>query len=293
MLDYQGAPPYWGLKVEDDVHVRYHCFTQYSDVALADGYPPKGGGSEQPKVLRYLLAHSVGGDYLNTTNVALVEPFRGQPLIASARRLAIANQQPGLEAVALEVQLADGATDYVLSGPDDDTAYEVAGGIRFSGRLAAFRVTDGQVQRAWLCRAAKVSWRGFEMALPAAAYQGTIARMDRELKTHACVWTETPLPTDGTLVGSEIIIGNDRALNACYTIAKIEQDGGLYKVDCGEVCFVRGFVDDRDYSKGYTYNFAEGSAWVIPQHARLSRQPGGVLHAAMTGPLAIAWPDGR
>lgn len=293
VLDYRGMPPYWNLTEQDNLHVRYHCFTQYDDVALADGYPPKGGGSGQPKVLRYLLAHSADSEDLTTTNVALIEPFKGQPLIASARRLAIRNQPAGLEAVALEVVLADGATDYLLSGPDDDTVFEVEGGLRFSGRLAALRVREGRVQRAWLCRAARVGWGGFEMALPAATYRGTVVRMDRELKTHACLWTRTPLPTDGTLIGSEIIVANDRKLNACYTIAGIQKDGDLYKVDCGEVCFVRGFVDDRDYSQGYTYNFTEGAEWAIPQQARLSHESSGALHVTMTGPLEVVWPDNR
>jgi hypothetical protein len=112
--------------------------------------------------------------------------------------------------------------------------------------------------------------------------------MDRDLKTHACLWTKTPLPTDGTLVGSEIIINNDRKLNACYQIAKIEKDRDLYKVDCGEVCFIRGFVDNRDYGKGYTYNFDEGAEWVIPQHARLAQRDRNVVTVSATDQAEVA-----
>ena len=39
--------------------------------------------------------------------------------------------------------------------------------------------------------------------------------------------------------------------------------------DIGDVSFVREFIDTRDYSKGYVYNFAEGASWVIPTRAHI------------------------
>lgn len=289
-LDVKGTPPYWNLKAEDDLHVRYHCFTQYTDVALADGYPPKGQAAGQPPVVRFLLARRQGETDLETTNVAVLEPYKGQPVIRQVRRLRVLNQAPGQEAVAVRVDLVDGATDYLCSGPDDETVYEVEGGLKFAGRLAAARLRDGRVEKAWLARAARLELGAFSLSLPSPAYRGTVARMDRDLKTHACLWTKTPLPTDGTLVGAAIIIANDRRQNACYTIAGIAKDGDLYKVDCGEVCFIRGFVDNTDYSKGYTYNFEPGAAWAIPQRARLARTGASVVQAEATAPLTVALP---
>lgn len=287
VLDFQGTPPYWQLQAEDDLHVRYHCMTRYDDVALADGYPPAGQATGSPHQLRFLLAHRKGTD-LSTTNVAVVEPFLKQPLIKRVTRLTVRNQAPGLEAVALKVELVDGAIDYLTAAPDDNTVYQTDEGLTFSGRLQGLRVRNGQVEKAWIIRGSKLVWKDFSLGLPAAGYRGTVAKMDREMKTPSCVYTTTPLPLDDALKGCEIIISNDRKLNACYTIDKVTKEGDLYKIDCGDVCFIRGFVDNMDYSKGYVYNFDEGAEWIIPNRARIVRQGEHVVSLNASAPLEVS-----
>lgn len=290
VLDFAATPPYWNLKAEDGLRVRYHCLTQYDDVALADGYPPKGQSVGQPEKLRFLLAHRKG-DNLSTTNLAIIEPFRKEPLIRQVTRLAVKGATQGTEAVALKIELADGAVDYLTSAPDDETTYEADEGITFCGRLQGFRVRDGMVERAWMIRGARLAWKGLSLSLPATAYTGTVHRMDREMKSRCSIWTKTPLPTNGTLNGCEVIVNNDGKVNATYTIAGVTRDGDLYKVDCGEVCFIRGFVDNMDYGKGYVYNFEEGAQWTIPNRVRVARHDKNRLAVTTSAPLELALPQ--
>jgi len=290
-LDVRGTPPYWGLKQSDDLHVRYHGFTRYTDVALADGHPPANSGDQQPKTIRYLLAHHAGDGGLATTCVGLVEPYRGNPLIKTAQRLAVTGDAGAREAVALRIELTDGTVDYLLSGPDDETLYRAQDGPTFSGRLAALRVRGGTVVGAWLLRGARVTLGDFSLTLPAAGYVGKVSDFDKGLVPRGHILTETPLPLGDTLKGSEIIVRNDRELNACYTIQGVQRQGELYSIDCGDVCFVRGFQDLKDYDKGYAYNLDEGAEFIIPTRASLEAGPGGVLSLTANTEAELALPS--
>ncbi len=277
-LDYAGTPPFPNLTENQNLHVRYHSFTRYDDVALADGIPP----GAKPASIRYILGHRAGSD-LATTCASIIEPYENIPLIKTAQRLECFDEAGnsvasdgtnGLEPVAVKVSLANGAIDYILAGPDDEATYSTEGGITFSGRLIALRIRAGQVEDAWMIRASFVEMGDFTLDTPA-YYNGTVNKMDKDMTGHGCIWTDAELPTDGRLNGAEIIIENDRKRNACYTIEAVEKDGDLWRIDCGEVAFIRGFVDVYDYSKGYEYNFNEGADWVIPNSISLSRHATG------------------
>ncbi|MCC6445969.1 MAG: heparinase [Armatimonadetes bacterium] len=292
-LDYRGTSPYWNLKEEDALHVRYHGFTRYDDIALADGYPPAGQASGQPKKLRYLLAHRAGASDLNTASVGLIEPFKGAPLIRKASRLKVTGPAAGQEAVALKVDLADGATDYLLCGPDDTTPCRAEGGIGFTGRLAALRVRRGEVAKAWLIRAARVARGRFAMSLPSSGYRGKIVRMSRDIAPRGYVWVDCPLPEGAVLRGSEIIVANDGHLNASYTIESVVRDGSLWKIDCGPVSFIRSFRDMTDYSKGYLYNFSEGAEWIIPMKGFYEAKTGPGSQLQANAPIDLKLPVGK
>ncbi len=278
MLDYKGEAGYRGMESWDDIHLRYYGLSTCHDVALADGYPPQNK-SGAPEKLRFLLAHRElrraqpdGYPGLASTFVAVLEPYKDKPFISKVTRLAVADEIEGIEAVAVKVELADGRVDYLLSAPDEETVYETEEGISFAGRLMALRTRGGVVQEAWMIRSSHVGMGELDVSLAAACLRGSVVKMDKDMEGHGYVWVDTALPTDETLHGSEIIIENDRERNACYRIEGVEKDGALYKIDCGAVCFVRGFVDRNDYSKGYVYNFEEGAAWVIPHSVYIERR---------------------
>ena len=115
-----------------------------------------------------------------------------------------------------------------------------------------------------------ICWRHIEKI----GLRGKIVGMDRGLVERGHVWVDAELPVDGSLIGSEIIIDTDGELNGSYTIHGVVKDGDLFRVDCSNVCFVRGFKDSKDYGKGYVYNFEEGAGWVIPNRVHVDRRGG-------------------
>ncbi len=263
-LDYHVPDGYRGASAEDNIHLRWHNLTQVDEAALAWGDPPQNK-SGNPRRLRYALLRRRGEEGLASTFVSLHEPWRGERLIRSVERIPCGQDAEGFDAVAIRVELADGAVDWICSARGDGVI-DVPGGPSFSGRLAMIRIRDGAVERASLIAGTELALGEFRLSAPAAAWTGTVARMDRDMEEDGRIWVDAEIPTDDTLVGESIIIENDGQRNACYTIERVERDGDLTMLSLGDVSFVRDFVDRDDYSKGYVYNFEEGAAFSIPQH---------------------------
>ncbi len=287
-VDWHVPDGYRGASAADDIHLRYHHLSQADEVAFAHGDPPQNK-SGNPRRLRYVLARRQGEEGLASTFVSLYEPYREQPLIRSVERLEAGQDAEGFDAVAVRVELADGATDYLLSYPGElgDSPMEV-GDLRFLGRLGFIRVRDGAVERAALIAGTELALGDFRVAVPAAGLTGTVVRMDRDMEADARIWVDTELPTDDTLVGQSIIIENDGARNACYTIERVERDGELTMLSLGDVAFVRDFVDRTDYSQGYVYNFEEGATFTIPHHVFVQRRAPTVCDVATTAPVDVS-----
>ena len=69
-------------------------------------------------------------------------------------------------------------------------------------------------------------------------------------------------PTD-PLDGGYISIENENERDATYRIREVRRDGDRTLIDVGNVDFVRGMVDDLDYSKGYLYDFDVGQRFRV------------------------------
>ena len=287
-VDWKAEAGWRGVKDEDDIHLRYHGLTELQDLALGDGEPPQNKRGN-PKSLRYLLAHRAGDDLVSTF-CGVIEPYSNEPVIASVERLAVTEAPEGAEPVALKVTLGDGAVDYLAASDDDTAVIEADEGLEFAGAIGWLRVRDGKVEKAALCRGTRLALGGFSITLNAAGYGGKIVRMDKDMEGKGYVWVDLPLPTDGALAGQQMIIENDRARNACYTIESVEQDGELYKVCLGEVCFVRGYADPKDYSKGFVYNFEEGAPFIIPHAVRVSARGDNAYEVQATGEVELTAP---
>ncbi len=287
-VDWRVPAGYRGAVESDDVHLRMWNFTPADDITLADGEPPQNK-SGNPRRLRYCLTHRKGED-LTTTFVSLLEPYRESPLIKSAERIDIPGADPQDGPVALKVELADGPVDYILYSPDGETV-TVPGVATFTGRLAFVRTVDGETQRAALIAGTKLDCDGLSLEAPAPAFTGSVVKMDKDTQDDARVWVDAQLPADGTLVGQEMIIANDGARNACYTIEEIERDGDLTMVSFGKTSFVRGYIDRNDYSKGFAYNFEEGAAFSIPNHIFAERRGAHLIDVRTTAGAGLALKD--
>ncbi|MEA3403655.1 MAG: heparinase II/III family protein, partial [Armatimonadota bacterium] len=107
-VDWHVPDGYRGVSAEDDLHLRWHNLTQVDEAALAHGDPPQNK-SGNPRRLRYVLARRQGDPGLASTFVSAHEPYRGDPLIRSVERIECGEDAEGFEAVAVRLELADGA----------------------------------------------------------------------------------------------------------------------------------------------------------------------------------------
>lgn len=268
-VDWKGEEGYRGLKPGDNLHVRYHSFSDLHDVALGDMDPPQNKRGN-PKWLRYVLAHRSGAN-LTSTFAGLIEPYRDQPVIAKAERLKVTGDPGQAEPVALKVTLADGTVDYLLASDDDTAVLKTEGGPEWSGGIGWLRVKDGRVQQAVLSRGTRLALGSFALQAATPGYQGKIVRMDKDMAGKGYVWVDAALPLGGACRGQEMHIANDRVRNASYQIESVEKDGDLWKVCLGDACFIREFQDNTDYTKGFTYEFAEGAEFIVPLNVAVTR----------------------
>jgi oligo-alginate lyase len=289
MVDWKAETGYRGLTETDDLHLRYHCLSQMDDVALGDAQPPQNKDGN-PKWLRYLLGHRAGSG-LTSTFTGIIEPYRDNPAIAAVTRLPITEAPTGSDPVCLKVTLQDGTLDYLVASASDTAVIKTDGGPRFAGAVGWLRLRNNRVESAALTRGARLRLGDFSLDLPAAGYTGKIVRMDKGLVAKGHVWVDTPLPTQSALAGQQMIIQNDGFRNACYTIEDVVQDGDLYKVCLGDVCFVRNYQDPQNYQGGFVYNFDEGASFFIPHAVRLSRQGDGNYTLQMTGDVKLTVPQ--
>lgn len=269
-LDWKVQSGWCGVTDADDIHLRYHSLTPLSDVALGDLDPPQNK-TGNPKWLRYLLAHRVGAEGLSSVFAGVIEPYRDQPALVKVERLKLSGDTPAAAAVAVKVTRADGSLDYLLTSDDDAALIKTENGPEFAGGVGWLHVVDGKVSEAALSRGSVLRLGDFSLTLPASGYTGKIVRMDKDMAGKGEVWVDAALPTGEILRGQQMIIGNDRARNACYEIESVTQDGDLHRVCLGEVCFIREFRDRNDYSKGYTYEFEEGAPFIIPHNVCVTR----------------------
>ncbi|NLE58292.1 MAG: hypothetical protein GX616_08025 [Planctomycetes bacterium] len=164
--------------------------------------------------------------------------------------------------MALRVALSDGSVDCILSAPEGERI-ETAAGITLDGGIGFLRLKNGQVVRAGLFGSREIAYRDFRLT-GTAAFTGTVIKMDRDMQGDGQIWVRGDIPDAASIVGRQIIIENDRTLNACYRISGAWREGDLWRISCGPASFVRGYQDASDYSKGFVYNFEEGAAFTIP-----------------------------
>ena len=75
--------------------------------------------------------------------------------------------------------------------------------------------------------------------------------------------TDASPPGTVDLVRSYITVENDNPRDACYRIVKVTRSDHLTIIDVGDVDFIRGMVDDLDYSRGFLYDFEPGQTFRV------------------------------
>ncbi len=260
-----------GRRAETNVRLRLTMLGRHDEVILATGEPPRLGKPRNPLALRYLLVHDRGAD-LASVFVSVIEPFEGRSRLASIRQLPMepaADDVPGMEAAALEIRHRDGTTDYVFSAHDPSVVRR-AGAFKFAAEWAFVRVCAGRVQYALVVAGARLAGPGIRIELPAARLTGRIVDFDREMDDHNCIYTDAALPLGDALAGSWLRIANDGKQDACYEIREVRREKGRTVIDLGDITFIRGVKNPKNYAAGYRYNFETGQRFEIPTCAWVS-----------------------
>ena len=258
-LDWKAQAGYHAVTEKDDIHMRMHFVGDLNNVALADGIPAQNKKGNPEKIRYALLRREAEGDAkLKSQFVSVLEPWKDKSFIEKIERVAVADP----EAVAVKVTLVGGATDYVISNPSR-AALAIEGGPSTDGTFAWLRVQDGRVTSASLTQGKELVM-GETRITGAGTVAGELVRFERDPKKPAVAWVKVQEGDLAPVAGEQIIFANDKKRNACYDIVSVERDGDLWKVTCGPGTFVRGFADEKNYTKGYEYNVADGQKFVVP-----------------------------
>ena len=242
----------WGyLKDPDrDIHLRFHMLGKHGEVALARGYPPEK--QRNPQWVQYVLAKNEATEPVDSTFVAVLEPYENEPLLRNVTRLPVVSHVqppatgegaglPDPSAVAVKAVTADGKTDYLYSTLDPEATCSVDGKIEMKGEYCFARFEADQLTTLSLINTAAFSGGGIDITLDAPSWKGQIVAMDRQMDDDNTITVTPALPTDGILDGQWIIIDNDGERNAAYQIQQVRPgpggDGSV--ISLGDVTFIR------------------------------------------------------
>lgn len=255
LIDFKAQAGYRGVKENDDIHVRFHSLSACDDVALADGKPPQTKAGN-PKTLPYALLHRAG-ENVTSTFVSVFEPYKDHPFIASIER-------QGDSGIELKVNFVDGSND-VITFDDPNEPW----------RVSFVRRTDARISKAILIAGTSLETGSIHLTQKP-ALKGRVVKMNRGLEGGGWMTVDADLPTDGSLVGEYIIVGNDNDRDACYQITEVQKAPDGTRVVCGPISFVRGYKGEtieirsqivpKDYTQGFLYDFEEGAEFRIAMH---------------------------
>ncbi len=264
-LEWRLAKGCNGATGEEGIRLRLWDFTPGTDeVILFNGTPPRNKPGN-PDQLRYSLTCRRGEEGLASTFVSVLEPYRVDPQIRRARRIAIKEVDPHNGPVVLNVELADGAIDTIMYAPPGQSL--ASGGMEMDGRLGFIRRRGKTVERAALIGGRRLRDGRLELKSDVPAWTGKVMRLSAPAEPRTRVWVDAALPTGDRLAGEWIAIGNDGEQNAFYQIESVERDGERSVISLGDVSLARGYNDERDYGKGLRMNFEPGDPFVILNQA--------------------------
>lgn len=187
---------------------------------------------------RYALLRRNGAD-LESSFASVLQPVRETNPVVRVRRLPVDDDSGS--PVGVEVSLAGGRTDCILSALDGSTAHEFDG-FSLSGQFAFVSLRDGKLRKALMTASRSVEGPGWGVEAERASYWGRVDAVDLQKCT---VSTSRELPTDGTLVGQKVYINRrDYSHKSCFGIRSIERTDAGYVIhlDTDTLELGRGFV---------------------------------------------------
>jgi len=245
----------------DDVRLRVTLLNPLCDVALAKSRPPQNIPGN-PEDIHYLLARKRTADDEEFVYTAVIEPYlRDRRSIATLRMLAIENG--GAADSAVEVMLNDGRKDVIVQCADDSPTADVAGGIRFRGRLMIVRFgVDGELSELLAVRPSYVRiGDAFEQEYVPYA-RGEVASFDEGAPAACTITVDDTLTIPSNALRplwTDIAPSSDA--NGNYQIQAVTARDGKTVLNLGNVSFISGFDPEKQQ---VTYAFAEGATLEVP-----------------------------
>ena len=192
-----------------------------------------GSRGDNTKILDFWMPQLVvrregaDGAGLQSTFVAVEEPFRGDAFIDSVESVELTPADEG--AVALRVTCGD-IVDTIISTLDEAPYPErkTADGIAMKGRLGVVRQVDGKTTGAWLFEGVALIADGWSVKAEIGSYAGGIVGAMRKVdgaEEDAFV-TDLELPEGEALHGVWMIVRHGNGFTHGYPIERVEKQDG-------------------------------------------------------------------
>jgi len=217
----------WGLdyrlKGQEGAHLHATMIAPDGcELAVAKGRPPQGNRTYE---MTWAILRRNGPAPLASRFVTVLEPYEGQRRIQRIEPVVVASQASGAgAAVGLRVTSGDFVDTIVLQDGEPRTC-TTPDGIATDGRFAFWRERDGQCTAAVLVGGTTLARGDARVALPEAAYCGTVKRCDWK---GGRVLVEPGPDEPQSLVGRHVAISNASGSHASYRIEAAEVvEGGV------------------------------------------------------------------
>ncbi len=255
----------WGLLEEPrDIHLRLTLIQPNGELALANGIPPQRSLSV-PDSLKYVLLYREAPKDLGTSFVSVIEPYETKRKIMYISKADL--QFTPLDGSKLtfidgvKIEMEDGTTDYIISSTLPDAHVELKDGIRFSGIFGFCRIKNGKMTKGYLIGGTYIEYGDRSITMEEPKITGKILNFDQDYSDHNRLYVGAKL--ERSVIGEWIRIFNDGERDACYKIKDITLNEEGTSVDVGDVTFIRGFKDPKNYNDGLVYNFQIGDSFEI------------------------------
>jgi hypothetical protein len=196
---------------------RLHLLGHAGDRVLSAYFEPL---SDYDKTTWPFLFVQKRGENLQSVYPAIIEPYAGEPFIASTRLLSIENNEDdALRAVAVEVKTKNGHTDLCFSDGRNKTRQ--VGKTTINGRFAYTSYDDHGLRLAHFVEGTLLKTPVGTLTVDRPEYSGAITKVAYWQRK---VWLSGAWPQPDKLIGEQIEFGNDHHKTS-YTIAGAAKEG--------------------------------------------------------------------
>ena len=255
----------WNQTKDPRVHLRLTMLGEVDDVAIADGEPPLNNTSN-PRKLKYMIAHRTG-ENLDSTFASVIEPYKEERYIESISPVTLKVDGQLVEdnnAKAVKVVLKNGRSDYIIYSLNKDVVYTVDDKFEFNGFFGVYSEMEGKQIAGYVNDGSTI---GEKIRDSKACLTGKVAGFTKDMSVNneIIVQMDTDNFNNDELIGRHIYVENDGIRNAVYKIEGVKsRDSSHVVLDIGDATPIRSWVDAQDFSKGFIYDIAEESAFIIP-----------------------------